>query len=66
MDTGSEIWRAAGVLVAKAGEAAPGYASRWSHALLEAGDVESRTHWLRVMVACKALLSERQEAASRE
>ena len=57
-----EVWRAATVLIDQAGEAAPECASRWAHTLLEAGDVESRAHWLRVMVACKALLAQRDGA----
>jgi len=62
METGREIWQAASVLIDQAGEAAPHCASRWAHALLEAGDVESRTHWMRVMVACEALLAARRRA----
>ncbi len=62
MESGSEIWEAASVLIDQAGEAAPGFASRWAHTLLEAGEVESRTHWMRVMVACKVLLAERRAA----
>lgn len=64
MRTGEEIWRAASVLIGQAGEAAPGYASRWAHVLLEAGDIENRSDWLRVMVACKAILSQAPEGPS--
>jgi hypothetical protein len=59
METGNEIWETASLLVDQAGDEAPKCASRWAHALLEAGDIESRADWMRIMVACKALLAER-------
>ncbi|HLI13379.1 MAG TPA: hypothetical protein VKY65_17435 [Alphaproteobacteria bacterium] len=58
MEGRGEIWETANLLVDKIGEAAPVYASKWAHTLLEAGDVEGRANWMRVMVACKALLSQ--------
>jgi hypothetical protein len=58
MQEQSEIWRTANLLVDRVGEAAPGYASKWARELLVAGDVDRRADWLRVMVACKALLSQ--------
>jgi len=64
MDTASDIWETANKLIHQAGDEAPQCASRWAHALLEAGDVESRVHWMRIMVACKALLAARAELGS--
>jgi hypothetical protein len=64
METGNEIWETANLLVDQAGDEAPQCASRWAHALLEAGEVESRAHWMRIMVACKAVLAERGEMRS--
>ena len=58
----NEIWHTANLLVDEVGAAAPGFASKWAHELLEAGDVEHRTDWMRVMVACKALLAQRDGA----
>jgi hypothetical protein len=58
MQTSQEIWRTAERLVNEVGGAAPDHASRWAHTLLEAGEVESRADWMRVMVACKVLLAE--------
>lgn len=54
-----QIWQTANLLVDEIGAAAPTYASKWAHELLEAGDVEGRADWMRVMVACKALLTQR-------
>jgi len=62
MEIGSDIWETANILVDQAGDDAPQCASRWAHTLLEAGDVESRAHWMRIMVACKAVLAERGES----
>ncbi len=63
MHASNEIWQTANLLVDEVGAAAPGYASKWAHELLEAGDVERRADWMRVMVACKALLAQRGDAA---
>ncbi len=60
MHTSREIWRTAETLVDQAGRAAPDYASRWARTLLDAGEVESRADWMRVMVACKVLLAEKE------
>jgi hypothetical protein len=59
MQENTEIWQAANLLIHQVGEDAPVYASRWARELLEAGDIEGRVNvnWMRVMVACKALLS---------
>ncbi len=62
MHASKEIWQTANLLVDEVGAAAPGYASKWAHELLEAGDVERRAEWMRVMVACKALLAQRGDA----
>lgn len=62
MHASNEIWQTASLLVDEVGAAAPGYASKWAHELLEAGDVERRAEWMRVMVACKALLAQRGDA----
>jgi len=65
--TGHErIWEKASTLVEFAGGSAPTYASKWARQLLEAGDVEARADWMRVMVACKALLAKKAEALHRD
>ena len=62
MQASSEIWHTANLLVDEVGAAAPAYASKWARELLEAGDVKSRADWMRVMVACEALLAQRHGA----
>jgi hypothetical protein len=59
------IWETASTLVEFAGESAPSYASKWAHQLLEAGDIEARANWMRVMVACKVILA-KDETSSRQ
>lgn len=63
MQQRGQIWQTANLLVDEIGAAAPSYASKWAHELLEAGDVERRADWMRVMVACKALLTQRDGAS---
>jgi len=57
MMANEQVWRKASTLLKFAGESAPQHASTSAHLLLETGDVEARTDWLRVMVACKVLLA---------
>jgi hypothetical protein len=62
MQQRGQIWQTANLLVDEVGAAAPTYASKWARELLEAGDVKSRADWMRVMVACEALLARRHGA----
>ncbi len=62
MHARNEIWQTANLLIDEAGAAAPSYASKWAHELLEAGDVERRADWMRIMVACEALLARRDDS----
>jgi len=57
MDDNQQIWQVANKLVAQIGDPAPDCASTWADERLEAGDLESRVNWMRVMVACKVLLA---------
>jgi hypothetical protein len=52
----SDIWQAAERLVRLHGDEAPARASMHAHELLEAGEVERRLVWLRIMRASEALL----------
>jgi len=65
MKSEQRIWETASTLVDFAGDRAPSYASKWAHQLLEAGDVEARANWMRVMVACKVILA-KDEISQRE
>ena len=66
MTAHERIWEKASTLVEFAGRSAPSYASKWAHQLLEAGDVEARADWMRVMVACKALLAKEAGSVQRD
>ena len=52
-----DIWRTAAVVVKEHGEDASTYAAMRADALMEAGDMEGRAVWLRVLAAVRELLN---------
>lgn len=56
MQQDTDIWQAADLMVKRHGDDAPAFAAKHAHELLEAGEVERRRAWLRIMAASKALL----------
>lgn len=57
MISGSELWRAARLLIDQHGINAPMLAVRWADEMLAAGDAQGRAVWLRILGAVKELQS---------
>jgi len=57
MISGSDLWRAAKLLIDQHGGNAPMLAVRWADEMLAAGDTQGRTVWLRILGAVKELQS---------
>ena len=50
------VWALARTLIMREGAEAPAVAARRARELLDAGEIEGRLEWMRVMVAAQALL----------
>ncbi len=57
MISGSDLWRAARLLIDQHGVNAPMLAVRWADEMLAAGDAQGRAVWLRILGAVRELQS---------